>query len=271
MGGALGFALTNATSGWVRKLILRNGLLFLGSLVFSTFLFAACELSTGRSDTPLTAGHSASCDPEMDLSNLIKRLAVEDRTQGQQTRTLLLQQSKRSLACRSEIIRLLAQEMKIRNQDFIADRASYNLWFHGSVLLGDLKAVEALDLLIEHLDWNDGSFSASLAHQPAVLGIEQMGVVAVPKLSVALQHHERRNVRLAAALCLLDIGGPEAMKALSQALRSESDPCVRKLIQVGDEISKSEQRSKLTSVLDSETGYRMKLRRELLLAFKCHN
>ena len=58
--------------------------------------------------------------------------------------------------------------------NFVTDRSSYFLWRNGTAILGDLKAVESLDLLIEHLDASDGFFSASMVHQPAVLGIEKL-------------------------------------------------------------------------------------------------
>jgi len=83
--------------------------------------------------------------------------------------------------------------------------------------------------LIKHLDKNDGFFSASMVHQPAVLGIEKMGSLAVPKLRNALQY-PKREIRLATALCLADIGGAEALAALKDALNTETDQCVRRFI-----------------------------------------
>src|SRR6185369_4616813 len=116
---------------------------------------------------------------------------------------------KGSPACRTETISQLIRAMDKPNLSFVMDRPSYFLWLNGAVILGDLKAVECLDLLIEHLDLNDGFFSASMVHQPAILGIEKMGTLAVPKLRVALEQHPRREIRLATALCLADIGGIE--------------------------------------------------------------
>ena len=128
------------------------------------------------------------------------------------------------------------------------------------------SAVEALDLLIEHLDANDGFFSASMVHQPAVLGVKAMGVVAVPKLASALRQHPNRNIRLAAALCLADIGGPEATDALKQALSSESDQCVRRFISlsVDNPVDGKESKPRL-SADDADVLW------QRLLAFRCGN
>jgi len=148
--------------------------------------------------------------------------------------------------------------MNIPDLNFELNGPSYFLWRRGATILGKLQAIEALDFLIDHLDLNDGFFSASMVHQPAVHGVEAMGSVAVPKLSLAVQHHMNRNIRLAAALCLVDIGGQAAMEALRAALHSESDSCVRRFIEL--------------SLEKPGTGIEApELLRQRLMAFRCDN
>ena len=175
------------------------------------------------------------CAQQRDIHNAISKLSTDDWATSDQTRKALLQYSNESAQCRTEIINALIQAMDKPRLNFVADRPMYFLWSNGSALLGELKAVEALDLLIDHMDLNDGEFSASMSHQPAVLGLETMGNIALPRLKTALLQNSKRNIRLAAALCFFDIDGPDAKDTLKQALRSESDPCVRRFIELSFE------------------------------------
>ncbi len=171
------------------------------------------------------------CGSDIDPSQAISQsLSSEDWAENEQTAKTLLLYANKSTDCRTAIINQLIEAMDKPNPNFLADQRTYHLWSTGAALLGELKAVEALDLLINHLDLNDGHFSASGVHQPAVFGIRKMGSLAVPKLEEALSHNANRNIRLAAAWCLSDIGGKDAKHSLKHALESESDPCVRRLI-----------------------------------------
>jgi HEAT repeat protein len=166
--------------------------------------------------------------------------------------------------CRDEIINELVQEMKKGLVEY--NQSSFMLWKKGSAVLGELKAVETLDLLIDNLNLSDGLFSASMVHQPVVLAVEKMGVLAVPKLATALKSHSNRDIRLAAALCLLDIGGSEALDALKSALSSETDQCVRRFITLSlpDPADGTKSKPRITA----ETGEKLMQR---LLAFRCGN
>lgn len=104
-----------------------------------------------------------------------------------------------------------------------------------------------------------------MVHQPAILGVTGMGEVAVPKLDIALQQSANRNVRLAAAFCLVDIGGQEAMDALKQALRSESDQCVRRFISLS--IDKPVEKKSRPELTPNDTDVHW----QRLLAFRCNN
>jgi hypothetical protein len=173
------------------------------------------------------------CGLEIDVYDAINNgLSSEEWDHNNQTRKTLLLYADKSSECRTEIVKGLIDAMNKPNVNFVLDERSYHLWSMGSAILGELKAVEALDVLIDHLDLNDGNFSASMVHQPAVHGVEKMGVIAVPKLRLALQYNKNRDIRLAAALCLADIGEPEAMNAMKVALSSQTDKCVRQFIEL---------------------------------------
>ncbi len=208
----------------------------------------------------------AACSPQLDVNFAIRQLASEDWAEAEKTRNVLRDYSKELPGCRHEIVEALTRAMAKPNLNFVTDQTAYRLWAHGSMLLGDLKAVEALDLLIDHLDLSDGSFSSSMGHQPAILGVTGMGVVAVPKLGIALNHSANRNVRLAAAFCLASIGGQEAMDALKKVLRSEPDLCVRRFIALSIESpADTKESSPKPSAKDSEVMW------QRLIAFRCGN
>lgn len=215
--------------------------------------------------------NNSPCGAEISVPDALGGLASNEELMRQQTKKTLVAYSRKSPSCRLTIVHALIEAMDKPNLNFLLDHSSFLLWTEGSLLLGELKAEEAIDLLIEHLDLNDGLFSASMSHQPAVLGLTKMGAVAIPKLSIALRSHQNRNIRLAAALCLLGIGGPSAMEALKGALKSQSDECVRRVIGLSLEIfgkgSVNNARSSKQSDIDTEIN----LRRQLLLAFRCNN
>ena len=142
----------------------------------------------------------------------------------------LVSASGSSTQCRGEIIQNLVFAMRL-NSD-LRYPARFNLWFHGADVLSALKAVEALDFLIDHLNESDGHFSSGMIHQPAVAAVTRMGSAAVPKLAEALKHHSDRDVRLTVALCLIEIGGDDATNALKKAAKTDSDECVRRFIEL---------------------------------------
>ncbi|HEX6717737.1 MAG TPA: HEAT repeat domain-containing protein [Pyrinomonadaceae bacterium] len=214
---------------------------------------------------PLTA-----CGSEIDLTEDIRVLSTDNWAEAVRIREALLQHATQSNHCRTEIISAFIQSMNKPELNFITDRQSYFLWLNGSILLGRLKAVEALDLLINHLDLNDGSFSASMSHQPAVLGVTAMGSPAVPKLTAALKENPNRNIRLAAALCLTGIGGDSLVPTMKDVLRSEPDACVRHFLEVSVELSTLEGVAQSRPSNKQEAAL-IDLRRQLLIAMRCGN
>jgi len=241
-------------------------------LISSVILVLAC---TGHRSVPMS-NHTnlvgdSSCGSDINIPDALKRLTSDDELLREQTRKILVDYSRRSPACRLTIVRALIEQMDKPNLNFSLDSSSFLLWSEGSLLLGELKAEQGIDLLIKHLDLNDGLFSSSMSHQPAVPGLTKMGTVAIPKLTIALRSHQNRKIRLAAALCLLGIGGSSARDALKDALGSQSDECVTRFIGLSlailEETSVSDAASSKLSDVDAETN----LRRELLVAFRCNN
>jgi len=110
-----------------------------------------------------------------------------------------------------------------------ADR--FHVWRAGADTLGNLKAIEAIDFLVAHLDFSSGVYSTMMSQQPALHAVTAIGESAIPKLSDVLRQHPDWRMRMDAVYCISGIGGPSGERALKEALPSESDPCVKPFIQ----------------------------------------
>jgi|GEM_PF-5741461 len=203
------------------------------------------------------------CRSTISSRSLIQQLSL-NRNEDNDAASKLVALANESPGCRDEIVSELVEAMNKGLVEY--NHSSFLLWAKGSAILGELKAVETLDFLIDNLDFSDGLFSASMNHQPVVPAVEKMGELAVPKLAAALKNHPKRDIRLAAALCLLDIGNPEALDALKSSLTTETDECVRRFVTLSlpDPAEGANSKRKITA----ETGEMLMQR---LLAFRCGN
>jgi HEAT repeat protein len=177
-----------------------------------------------RSEPPVTSV-AASCLPELEVSTAVQELATAGNyAKLDQAKKLLLTNARRSPECRKQVIAALMNAMDKANLDLVRDQASFRSWLYGTELLGDLHATEALDLLVAHLDLNDGT-SFPLNHHPALVSVIRMGPTAIPKLNAVLSHDPDMKSRRYAAFCIAQIGGPSAVSVLQHALPLESDRC----------------------------------------------
>jgi HEAT repeat protein len=107
------------------------------------------------------------------------------------------------------------------------------LWSSASYVLGQLKAVEAVDVLAHHLDIEHGHASLSFSGFPVVHGLIQIGTPAVPKLEEVLLNSESDpRCRSLAAFALGQIGGDEAGNVLERASATEKDSRILKGIEL---------------------------------------
>jgi len=222
------------------------------------------NMSNGHQSSRVKAEPAKACGGEVDVSHALQRLSSGKQADIDQARRVLLDGS-RTQRCRNEIVGALIKAMDQPNLDFELHGPNYFLWLEGSRLISDLKAAEALDLLISHLDLNDGFFSASMVHQPAILGVIGIGPVAIPKLNIALRTNANRDIRLAATFCLTSIGGESAVNAIRLALRTESDRCVAHFMRLSLTILDT----RSTSSKPSDRMGDMNAQREWMLAFRC--
>jgi hypothetical protein len=183
-----------------------------------------------ESSTRGEATFNSACLPDSDILFAIQNLSsAQTCSEQQEALALLRADAKRSPICRKQIVAALMTAMDKPNLDLFSDRPSFYLWHYGSELLADLKAVEALDLLIAHLDLNDGT-PFPLNHYPALGAVINMGEYSLPKLNSVLRQNPSRYMRRYAVFCIASIGGVSAKRVLQEALASESDQCITAFI-----------------------------------------
>jgi HEAT repeat protein len=217
-------------------------MMFRVTVIFSIFLVLVSFPLSGsggqqrryhsrNSHPKLQSNSSSDCVREDEIATSLKKLASAQTASEQEDITkLLLENGQRSANCRKRVVAALLRTLDQPDVDLVRDRSSFYLWHYGTELLGELEAVEALDLLIKHLDLNDGT-PFPLNHHPALGGVIRMGPVAIPKLNTVLTSSTDRYMRRYAAFCIASIGGVSARQVLEAALVSESDPCVKNFLQ----------------------------------------
>jgi len=170
------------------------------------------------------------CLAERAVSSKLETLSSAQSHSDQETaQTELIHDAMKSPECRKLIVTAILRAMNQPNVDLRHDTKSFYLWHYGSEILASLKAEEALDLLIEHFDLDDGT-PFPLNHHPALVSVITMGSIAIPKLESVLMQNGNPNSRQYAVFCLASIGGSGAKKVLVQALASESNKCVSSFI-----------------------------------------
>jgi hypothetical protein len=101
-------------------------------------------------------------------------------------------------------------------------------WVAAVRLLGELRATEAIDALVENLDQSgQNAVTLSINFRPVRGAVIKIGEPAIPRLISALSN-PKPSIRYEAAWALNEIGGSEAMKALKSAAASESDEYVQR-------------------------------------------
>jgi len=176
----------------------------------------------------IPAASGKRCLTDDQISDAIRKLSGQ--IQVDQGRNIFLIAARRSSNCRRHVIAAIMNAMDKPNLDIRYNQTDGDLWREGSILLGDMKAVEALDLLINHLDMDDGEWSRTMTHMPALVGVIRMGEIAIPRLSDVLLHNPDRSKRQHAVFCLFFIRGKAASSVLKKALPYEIDECVRRFM-----------------------------------------
>jgi hypothetical protein len=115
------------------------------------------------------------CMTESKVSDKLEQLANSDRTTEQQNIAATLRDNaSQSASCRTQLVTLLIAKLEKSDRDLLLNLPSFFLWHYGGKLLSDLKAVEAMDLLIANFELHDGS-PYPFDHHPALLAACHIG------------------------------------------------------------------------------------------------
>ncbi len=173
----------------------------------------------------------ARCVQDAELSESLATLKLQGGPDVAKVSESLLTKARTTAGCRTQIVQALTRAMDQVSKHTTYQNENYSLWQNGADMLAELKATEALDLLVANIQLTDG-LSTSLSHCPAVVAILKMGAPAIPKLQTVLSNDSDPFRRKLAALCIAYIGGSQARRALTSALPEETDPCVKRFLQV---------------------------------------
>lgn len=177
--------------------------------------------------------------------DLVQKLQVAGEAEQEKVKKELSLLAEESAESREQVIQELIIRVKgsdVRSR--LTSRAHYNAWKSAVDLLGQLKATEAIDVLVECIACNDGIAGLSNDRYPALKAILAIGHEAIPKLTQALSNNDDPATRIFSASALGQLGGDEAKEALEQALLSEQNTEVAASIRVA-----------LKTTLKSSAGY----------------
>ena len=168
------------------------------------------------------------CLSQSELAEAVNSLLINSA--ADQAQVLLVNDGKKSSECRKQVVKELISMMS-KHTDIGKDVTSDSAWQRGREVMANLRPYEALDFLISNLTLYDGTGIGS-AHIPATEAVIKIGPIAIPKLYSALRNSANRRKRLFAVYCIGFIGGRSALRALKNALPTESDPRINKFIRL---------------------------------------
>lgn len=202
--------------------------------IVSAVIWAGTDAVDGRTSETITQSvRSARCFHDSELRQSIAILKQQGGPEVWKVGESLLRKAKTASGCRTQVVQALVSSMAQATNPAGNHYENFFLWVHGASLLADLKATEALDLLIANIDFTNGwSTKISDHYTPALVAILKIGQPAIPKLQIALTKDSVPYRRQFAAFAIAYIGGREARRALESALPRETDPCLKKFLQV---------------------------------------
>jgi HEAT repeat protein len=180
------------------------------------------------------------------VSYLSPKLNAEKDDEREAAQRELIMLAHRSAADRDEIIRGLLKDVEAHDEldgRHAVLAKTFYYWFSVTKIFSELKATEAIDSMIRCIHCGNG-YSGSFGDWPAFDALQNLGRLAVPKLSHALTIQPDEYVRSQVALCLGTIGGDEAERALRQARRTETSKDVLNSIKRGLATIENERRAR---------------------------
>lgn len=221
------------------KVLLISGLVFLATSFSAAEFGKTALIIPHRTSEQVTADkHPVPTRRKSDADDSINRLIknLHDPNSAVTARTELIVAAKLSHESRTRVIHLLINDAnnqpELDGRHVVLSGETFDYWFQSTQVLAELKATESIDLLIRCIYAGNG-LTGSMGHRPAFSALVQIGAPAVPKLSAALLASNDEYARPQVAICLGTIGGRDAERALTRALRKESSNDVIRYIRRG--------------------------------------
>ena len=173
---------------------------------------------------------NGSCMRESDIANALQQLSTSPIRAERETMVATLRaNASQSGECRQQVVGHLIAALNASDRDLLLNQESFFLWYYGTKLLVDLKAVEALDLFIANFNLHDGT-PFPFNHYPALGAVIDLGEEAIPALKSVLDKDADDSNRRFAVFCLAQIGGHVAKQILRERLPLEPNCCIRDCI-----------------------------------------
>ena len=161
----------------------------------------------------------------IDLLTLLPELSRDNEDIRESGRKRIVELGRQSKENRQVI--LLELVRRVGASDFrqqLATKAGSFFWVEACQIFSELKAIEAMDVLIDCIDCPAVTQPASerYRHKPAIGALIGLGEPAVPRLTETLAN-PNPQLRIYACVCLGNIQGSAARQALTGALAVELD------------------------------------------------
>lgn len=171
---------------------------------------------------------SKTVDDRNQVARLIEVIDHGSQKEQQRASRQLVLLAGRNNVGREETIKRLISFVGAPNirSEIIGSEQKYRAFKVAVAILGELRATEALDILVACLDCNDLQAGDSAARHPVTVAIARVGEAAIPALTKGFAA-ESAAVRMQAAEALAIIGGDSAKRVLERALSTEQDEIVR--------------------------------------------
>lgn len=232
----------------------------LGAVILAATIVTRIRTQDANRSSETPGVSEERCLSEATLQNLLIDMGHGRYPYGdKESSKLFLDEAAKFPVCRQRIIKIVMTTIDKPDLDYTREPSNYSVFREGSLILADLKATEALDLLVKHLDLSSGMWSSTMSHRPTLLAVMRFGPPAVPALENVLRQSPVRNTRLDAVYCLAAIGGLEARHVLERAVDTDFDPCVNRSIRASLETL-----DPTTNLLKHDTG-------KWFSAFMCSN
>jgi hypothetical protein len=202
-------------------------------VMVATFDSRASSAAKAHSSETVPQSGYERCFQESELGESVAVLKLQFGPEVHKVSQSLLTKAQGAPRCRTQLVFALIKDMEQATDPAGNQYKNFAFWQHGASLLADLKATEALDLLIANIDITDGwSASVSQSNLPALAAILKIGTPAIPKLQITISNDPVPRRRKFAAFAVAYIGGRQARNVLKTALPREADPCNKEFLRV---------------------------------------